>query len=90
VSADQGFNLSPPLSDGSLIGSGTYQFFNLKANCVAKFRIMLAFFMYHGAPWRIKAELIGLGFVGGINNLQWMRAATILMLLEKPADIGAG
>ena len=104
VLSPQGQSLSGWLSATLLIGAGVYQFSNLKAACLAKCRMPLTFFMQHWKPGASQALLMGahlgaiclgccwalmaLGFVGGINNLLWMGAATTFMTLEKLPEIG--
>lgn len=95
---------SAGLSAALLCGAGLYQFSNIKTACLAKCRMPLTFFMQHWKPGPFRAlqmglhlgalclgccwALMALGFVGGINNLLWMGAATAFMTLEKLPDLG--
>lgn len=102
--APDGASLSLWLSAGLLAVAGLYQFTHLKAACLAKCRMPLAFFMERWAPgvpraFRMGLELgalcfgccwalMALAFVGGTMNLLWMGAATLFMVMEKLPDLG--
>jgi predicted metal-binding membrane protein len=100
----QGQSASVILSASLLFSAGLYQFSNLKGACLAKCRMPLTFFMQYWKPGAANAlrmglhlgvlclgccwALMALGFVGGVNNLLWMGAATVFMTLEKLPEIG--
>ena len=80
-------------------GAGLYQFSRLREACVRRCRSPLMFLMTHWRDGRAGAVTMGarhgldclgccgalmlLAFVGGVMNLLWMAAATLLMTLEK-------
>jgi predicted metal-binding membrane protein len=102
--APDGSSLSGWLTALLLVVAGAYQFSALKAACLARCRMPLAFFLERwrpGAPAaaRMGVELgllclgccwalMALAFVGGTMNLMWMGAATLFMALEKLPEIG--
>jgi predicted metal-binding membrane protein len=102
--APDGSSASYWLTAGLLMGAGLYQFSALKAACLSKCRMPLAFFIGRWQPGAVPAlrmgvelgaiclgccwALMGLGFVGGAMNLVWMGGATAFMTLEKLPDIG--
>ena len=79
--------------------AGLYQFSALREACVRRCRTPMAFLMQHWREGRSGALALGarhgvdclgccgalmlLAFVGGVMNLAWMAAATLLMTLEK-------
>jgi predicted metal-binding membrane protein len=88
-----------------LIVAGIYQITPLKQACLTKCRTPLGFFMTKWRPGDSGALLMGLNhglfcigccwllmalmFVGGVMNLLWAGALTILVLLEKATPWGA-
>ncbi len=87
-----------------LIATGIYQVTPLKQACLTKCRTPLGFFMTRWRPGDRGALLMGLDhgvfcvgccwllmalmFVGGVMNLAWAAALTILVLLEKTTHWG--
>jgi predicted metal-binding membrane protein len=99
---------SPWLSGAVLIGAGLYQLSPLKAACLSHCRSPASFLSRHWRPGprgalRLGAMhgaycvgccwlLMALLFVGGVMNLAWIAALTLLVLAEKllPAGRWAG
>jgi len=94
----------PLLAGGLLVAAGLYQFSALKAQCLAKCRSPVAFFLAHwragvrGAialGWRHGVHCLGccwalmaLMLIGGAMNLGWTALLTALLLAEKIAPAG--
>ena len=93
------------LLDTALLGmAGAYQFSALRAACLSRCRMPLAFLMTHWRDGRVGALGMGLrhgldcvgccwalmllAFVGGTMNLLWMGVAMLLMTLEKLPAVG--
>lgn len=88
-----------------LIAAGIYQLTPLKGACLTHCRTPLGFLMSHWREGTRGALVMGLGhglycvgccwalmlllFVGGVMNLLWVAALTILVLVEKVAPGGA-
>ena len=93
------------LSGSLLIAAGLYQFTPFKAACLTHCRTQASFLAAHwrkgvGGAWRMGlthglyclgccAVLMGLLFVGGVMNLIWVAALTLLVAVEKLAPFGA-
>lgn len=91
-----------------LAAAGLYQFSNLKHACLAQCRNPARFLTEHWRPGRFGSLILGvrhgaycvgccwtlmaLLFVGGVMNLVWIAALTLLVLVEKlaPAGIAIG
>jgi predicted metal-binding membrane protein len=96
---------SAPLSAAVLACAGLYQLSPLKQRCLSKCRSPIAFIAQHWQPGRLGAFVMGvrhgawcvgccaplmaLLFVGGLMNLAWIAALTLLVLVEKLAPHGA-
>jgi predicted metal-binding membrane protein len=95
---------SPPLSGALLIIAGVVQFTPLKSVCLSACRSPLGFLMsdWQGGlwgAWRMGLRhglnclgccwaLMALLFVGGVMNILWIAALTILVAIEKVAPRG--
>ena len=93
------------LSGSLLIAAGLYQLTPFKAACLTHCRTPASFLAAHwrqgvGGAWRMGlthglyclgccAVLMGLLFVGGVMNLIWVAALTLLVAIEKLAPFGA-
>jgi predicted metal-binding membrane protein len=93
------------LSGSLLIAAGLYQFTPFKAACLTHCRTPASFLAAHrrkgvGGAWRMGlthglyclgccAVLMGLLFVGGVMNLIWVAALTLLVAIEKLTPFGA-
>jgi predicted metal-binding membrane protein len=93
------------LSGSLLIAAGLYQLTPFKAACLTHCRTPASFLAAHrrkgvGGAWRMGlthglyclgccAVLMGLLFVGGVMNLIWVAALTLLVAVEKLAPFGA-
>lgn len=96
---------SAALSATILAAAGLYQFSNLKHACLAQCRSPVLFLTRHWRPGRFGSLVLGarhgayclgccwslmaLLFVGGVMNLAWIAALTVLVLVEKLARAGA-
>lgn len=92
------------LSAAVLVAAGLYQWSPLKQQCLAQCRMPVRFLTQHWRPGRFGALMLGvhhgaycvgccwllmaLLFVGGIMNLVWIAALTVLVLVEKLAPQG--
>ncbi|MDQ6620278.1 MAG: DUF2182 domain-containing protein [Pseudomonadota bacterium] len=95
---------SATLSAGVLAAAGVYQLSPLKRSCLQRCRAPIQFLTSHWRPGRFGAFVIGLRhgawcvgccwilmgllFVGGLMNLAWIVALTLLVLIEKLAPAG--
>lgn len=95
---------SAALSASLLAAAGLYQLSPLKSACLRQCRGPVAFLTRYWRPGRLGAFAMGLRhgawcvgccwllmallFVGGIMNLAWIAALTILVLIEKLAPAG--
>ena len=95
----------PLLAGGLLIAAGLYQLTPLKTACLKRCRGPASFLAAHWRPgvpgaWRMGlahgayclgccAALMLLLFVGGVMNLVWIAALTLLVAVEKLAPFGA-
>jgi predicted metal-binding membrane protein len=95
----------PVIAGGLLIAVGVYQLTPLKENCLTHCRSPAAFLAAHWRPgamgaWRMGlahgaycigccAALMLLLFVGGVMNLVWIAALSLLVLAEKLLPAGA-
>jgi predicted metal-binding membrane protein len=95
---------TPWLGAAFLIGAGVYQLTPAKRACLVHCRSPIDFLMHHWRPGftgavRMGVEhglycvgccwvLMGLLFVGGVMNLAWIAALSILVLIEKVAPRG--
>ncbi len=95
---------SAALSAAVLAAAGLYQFSALKQACLAQCRGPVQFLTRHWRDGRAGAFLLGarhgafcvgccwllmaLLFVGGIMNLAWIAALSLLVLAEKTAPAG--
>jgi predicted metal-binding membrane protein len=93
------------LSGSLLIAAGLYQLTPFKAACLTHCRTPASFLAAHwrkgvGGAWRMGlthglyclgccAVLMGLLFVGGVMNLIWVAALTLLVAIEKLTPFGA-
>jgi predicted metal-binding membrane protein len=105
VSAGMMNSQSRWLSAAVLALAGLYQFSPLKDRCLAQCRTPAAFFSRHWRPgvrgalrlgalhgaWCVGccALLMALLFVGGVMNLAWIAALTVLVMAEKLLPGGA-
>lgn len=96
---------SPWLSASVLVAAGLYQYSPLKQACLAQCQSPVAFLMRHWRPgWRGSFALglrhgaycvgccwllMALLFVGGVMNLVWIAALTLIVLMEKLTPAGA-
>jgi predicted metal-binding membrane protein len=95
---------SAPLSAAVLACAGLYQLSPLKQRCLSKCRSPIAFIAQHWQPGSLGAFMMGIRhgawcvgccaplmallFVGGLMNLAWIAALTLLVLAEKLAPHG--
>jgi predicted metal-binding membrane protein len=95
---------SAVLSAGVLALAGAYQLSPLKQRCLSQCRTPVSFIALHGRPGALGAFTMGvrhgawcvgccwmlmaLLFVGGIMNLAWIAALSVLVLIEKVAPGG--
>jgi predicted metal-binding membrane protein len=93
------------LSATILAVAGLYQFSSLKHACLARCRNPARFLTEHWRPGRLGSLILGahhgaycvgccwtlmaLLFVGGVMNLAWIAALTLLVLVEKLSSAGA-
>jgi predicted metal-binding membrane protein len=105
ASASMLWSKSALLSAALLAAAGLYQLSPLKAACLRHCRGPVEFLTRHWRPGRLGAFAMGLRhgawcvgccwllmallFVGGVMNLAWIAALTILVLVEKLAPAGA-
>lgn len=99
-----GRSASDALSFGLLAAAGLYQFTSLKERCLHHCRTPMMQYLAHWRPGTMGGVIMGahhgaycvaccwglmvIGFVGGVMDLLWMGAATVLMTLEKLPDLG--
>ncbi|GMG82035.1 DUF2182 domain-containing protein [Paralimibaculum aggregatum] len=99
-----GTSTAPLLTAALLLGAGAWQFSHLKALSLGRCRQPFMTFLAGWRPGFRPAfatglrlgidclgccwALMGLAFVGGMSNLLWMGAATLIMALEKLPEIG--
>jgi predicted metal-binding membrane protein len=92
------------LAGAILLAAGIYQWTSLKEACLAHCRSPMGFLMQHWRASRLGAVAIGLRhglfcigccwvlmallFVGGLMNLLWVGAITLLVLVEKTTPWG--
>lgn len=90
---------SPKFGAGLLMAAGIYQWLPLKDNCLKHCRSPFHFISSHWQPGNVGAFKMGIShgtfcigccwalmlllFVGGVMNILWIAAITVLVLLEK-------
>ncbi|SOZ39042.1 DUF2182 domain-containing protein [Cupriavidus neocaledonicus] len=99
ISAMMLWSKSALLSAGVLLAAGVYQFSPLKRACLAQCRAPAAFLVAHWRPGAAGSFLLGLRhgaycvgccwllmallFVGGIMNIVWIAALSLMVFVEK-------
>jgi len=104
ISAENFGSQSQWLSSGVLIAAGAYQFSPIKNVCLSHCRAPVAFLSRHWRPYVLGTLRLGvmhgaycvgccwvlmlLLFVGGVMNVAWIAALSVLFLIEKTLPAG--